>query len=80
MCHSGLSSSVGTPLSHAGGGGGIKLLPGKKSLRVACHDSLGVSCYMLPAQSFDPALDSLSPSLSAPPPLVLCLSLSLKNK
>ena len=30
------------------------------------------------AQSLEPASDSLSPSLSAPPPLMLCLS--LKNK
>ena len=35
----------------------------------------------LTAHSLEPALDSVSPSLSAPPPLVLCLSpLSLKNK
>ena len=32
------------------------------------------------AQSLEPALDSVSPSLSAPPLLMLCLSLSLKNK
>ena len=35
---------------------------------------------VLMAQSLQPASDSVSPSLSAPPPLVLCLSLSLKNK
>ena len=35
---------------------------------------------VLTAQSLEPALDSVSPSFSAPPPLVLCLSLSLKNK
>ena len=29
---------------------------------------------VLPAQRLEPALDSVSPSLSAPPPLVLCLS------
>ena len=34
---------------------------------------------MLPAQSLEPALDSVSPSLSAPPPFMLCLSLS-QNK
>ena len=33
---------------------------------------------VLTAQSLEPALDSVSPSLSAPPPLTLCLS--LKNK
>ena len=32
---------------------------------------------VLTAQSLEPALDSLSPSLSAPPQLALCLSLSL---
>ena len=32
------------------------------------------------ARSPEPALDSVSPSLSAPPPLVICLSLSLKSK
>ena len=35
---------------------------------------------VLTAQSLEPALDSMSPSLSAPLPLVLCFSLSLKNK
>ena len=35
---------------------------------------------VLTAQSLEPALDSVSPSFSAPPPLTLCLSLSLKNK
>ena len=35
---------------------------------------------VLTAQSLEPASDSVSPSLSAPPLLVLCLSLSLKNK
>ena len=35
---------------------------------------------VLTAQSLEPASDSVSPSLSAPPPLVLCLSLSKINK
>ena len=35
---------------------------------------------VLTAQRLEPASDSVSPSLSAPPPLVLALSLSLKNK
>ena len=40
-----------------------------------------MSGSVLTAQSLDPASDSVSPSLSAPPPLVLCLSLSkIKNK
>ena len=33
---------------------------------------------VLTAQSLDPALDAVSPSLSAPPPLMLCPSLSQK--
>ena len=35
---------------------------------------------VLTAQSLEPASDSVSPSLSAPPLLMLCLSLCLKNK
>ena len=35
---------------------------------------------VLTAWSLEPASDSVSPALSAPPLLVLCLSLSLKNK
>ena len=35
---------------------------------------------VLAAQSLEPASDSVSPSVSAPPLLVLCLSLSLKTK
>ena len=35
---------------------------------------------VLTAQSLDPASDSVSPSLSAPSPLMLCLSLSLSLK
>ena len=38
-----------------------------------------VSGSVLTAQSLDPALDSVSPSLSAPPLLTLCLSLSLSK-
>ena len=34
----------------------------------------------LTAQSLEPASDSVSPSLSAPPPLMLCLCLSLSQK
>ena len=34
---------------------------------------------VLTAQSLEPASDSVSPSLSAPPLLMLCLSLSLKK-
>ena len=32
------------------------------------------------AESLDPVSGSVSPSLSPPPPLMLCLSLSLKNE
>ena len=39
-----------------------------------------VSGSVLTAWSLEPALDSVSPSLSAPFPLMLCLSLSLKNE
>ena len=35
---------------------------------------------VLTVQSWEPAWDSVSPSLSAPPPLPLCLSLSLENR
>ena len=34
---------------------------------------------VLTAQSLKPALDSVSPSLSAPPPLIPCLSLQNKH-
>ena len=34
---------------------------------------------VLTAQSLEPVSDSVSPSLSALPPLMLCLSLSVKN-
>ena len=34
----------------------------------------------LTARSLEPASDSVSPSLSAPPPLTFCLSLSKINK
>ena len=36
--------------------------------------------HVLKALSLEPASDSVSPSLSAPPPLMLCLSLSLSLK
>ena len=35
---------------------------------------------VLTTQSLEPASDSVSPSLSAPPPLVLCLCLSIDVK
>ena len=36
-----------------------------------------MSGSVLTAQSLEPALDSVSPLLSAPPPLMLCLSVCL---
>ena len=42
--------------------------------------SSSASGSVLTAQSLEPLSDSVSQSLSAPPPLVLRLSLSLKNK
>ena len=39
-----------------------------------------VSSSVLTAQSLDPASDSVAPSLSAPPPLILSLSPSKINK
>ena len=39
-----------------------------------------VSGFVLTAQSLEPASDSVSPSLSAPPPLTLSLSASQKKK
>ena len=38
------------------------------------------SGFVLTALSLEPASDSVSPSLSAPPPLVLSLALSLSQK
>ena len=38
------------------------------------------SSSVLTARSLEPASDPVSPSLSAPSPLMLCLSLSLKNE
>ena len=49
-------------------------------LAVLFVSSSPVSGSVLTVQSLEPASDSVSPSLSAPPHLVLCLSLSLKNE
>ena len=51
------------------------------SARVMISQSVSsspTSGSVLTAQSLEPASDSVSPALSAPPLLVLCLSLSLK--
>ena len=53
------------------------------SAQVMISRSVGLSPALgsvLMAQSLKPASDSVSSSLSAPPPLSLCLTLSLKNK
>ena len=44
------------------------------------RSSSPASGSVLMARSLEPASGSVSPSVSAPPPLVLCLSLSLKKK
>ena len=51
------------------------------SARVMISQSVSsspASGSVLTTQNLEPALDSLSPSLSAPPPLTHCLSLSQK--
>ena len=53
------------------------------SAQVTISQFVGLSLALgsvLTAQGLEPALDSVSPSLSAPPPLTLCLTLFLKNK
>ena len=53
------------------------------SAQVMISRSVGsspASGSVLTARRLEPAWDSGSPSLSAPPPFMLCLSLSLKNK
>ena len=53
------------------------------SAQVTISQFMGLSPMsgsVLTARSWEPAADSASPSISAPPPLVLCLSLSHKNK
>ena len=47
------------------------------SQSVSSSPTLGA---MLTAQSLEPASDSVSPSLSAPSPLTLCVSPLLRNK
>ena len=43
-----------------------------------CVSSSPASGSVLTAQSLEPVSDSVSPSLSDPPPFMLCLSLSQK--
>ena len=52
------------------------------SAQVMISEFVGSSSALgsvLTAQGLDPALDSMSPSLSAPPPLTLCLCLCLSK-
>ena len=46
---------------------------------IGCRRALKTPGSGLTAQSLEPASDSVSPSLSAPPPLTLCLSHSQKK-
>ena len=57
----------------------VKSLTSAQVMTSQFMGSSPTSGSVLTAQSLEPALDSLSPSLSASPLLVLCLSLSLKN-
>ena len=60
----------------------VKRLPSAQVMISRFMSLSPASGSVLTAQSLEPALDSVSPSLSAPPPLMLflSLSLSLKNK
>ena len=46
---------------------------------ISVHEFEPASDSMLTAQRLEPASHSVSPSLSAPPPFALCLSLSKIN-
>ena len=61
----------------------VQLVEHPTSAQVMISRSVGsspASDSVLTAQSLEPASNPVSPSLSAPPPLSLCLTLSLKNK
>ena len=70
----------------------ISLAQGTWMAQSVKHPTLAqvmISCFVssspalgsvLTAQSLEPASDSASPSFSAPPPLALCCSVSLKSK
>ena len=59
-------------------GGSVVYVSSFGSGRDLTVSSSSVSGSMLTAQGLDPASDSVSPSLSAPPPLAVCLSVSQK--
>ena len=59
----------------------VKLSPTLALVMISQLMSLSpASGSVLTAQNLEPASDSVSPSLSAPSLLMLCLSLSLKNE
>ena len=58
----------------------VQLLVSAQVMISRFMSSSPVSGSVLIAQGLEPASDSMFPSLSAPPPLMLCLCLSLKNK
>ena len=65
-----------------GGSGGAQAGERPTSAQVTISQSVGsspVSGSVLTARSLEPGPDSVSPSLSAPPPFMICLSLS-QNK
>ena len=55
----------------------VKCLPSAQVMVSRLVSSIPMSGSVLTAQSLEHALDSVSPSLSAPPPFMLCLCLSL---
>ena len=57
----------------------VKCLTSAQVMILQFVSSSLVSGSVLTAQSLDPASDSVSPSLSAPPLLILCLPLSLSK-
>ena len=58
----------------------VRLLISAQVMISRSVSSSPASDSVLTAQSLEPALDSVSPSLSTPPPLALCLSLSLSQE
>ena len=61
------------------GGSVIERLTSPRVMISQSVSSSPASGSVLTAQSLEPASDSVSPSLSDPPPFMLCLSLSQKQ-
>ena len=57
----------------------VKWLTSAQVMILRSVSSSPASGSVLTAQSLEPVSDSVSPSLSAPPPFMLCLSLSQKQ-